>query len=248
MVVTRSDSSYSYVDVLHIDTMAPWELAKNETARPRLKAVIYNLLDCLRIVAGLVYPVMPQTAKKMIDHLGLDTKDANGRPFYALASLRQPRVLSGGTPLSQPMSLFPRIELDKKKGSKNASSTTPSSNKNGSGSTPKLPEIKPEITIDTFSKIDLRVATVLQAEPIPKAKRLLRLTLDAGNQRTVVAGIASSYQPETLVGKQVIIVANLKPAKLMGVVSEGMVLAAVDNEAAILAGTDRPVAPGTPLS
>ncbi len=234
----------------YIDTMAPWKLAKDASTRLRLEAIIYNLLDGLCKVAGLIYPVMPQTAKKMVDLLGLDTKDGDGRPFYALSSLRQPGVLPAGTQLSQPVSLFPRVEIDKKKSKKNRPNKTQKPNENtmGTDSKPIQPEIKPEITIDTFSKIDLRVATILRAEPIPKAKRLLRLTLDAGKQRTVVAGIASSYSPENLVGKQVIIVANLKPAKLMGVLSEGMVLAAVNNDTVILAGTDMPVEPGTPLS
>jgi methionyl-tRNA synthetase len=110
-----------------------------------------------------------------------------------------------------------------------------------------LPEIKPEITLDEFSRIDLRVATIVQAEPIPKAKKLLKLEVDMGQKRTLVAGIAENYSVEELIGKQVIVVANLKPAKLMGVLSNGMVVAAVDDSGPTLASIAKKVAPGTPL-
>ena len=109
------------------------------------------------------------------------------------------------------------------------------------------PPIKPEITLEEFGKIDLRVATVIQAERIPKAKKVLKLEVDLGHKRTIVAGIAQNYAPEELVGKQIIIVANLKPAKLMGVISNGMLVAAVDNSGPTLAALDKPADPGTPL-
>ncbi|MGD9050994.1 MAG: methionine--tRNA ligase subunit beta, partial [Desulfobacterales bacterium] len=108
-------------------------------------------------------------------------------------------------------------------------------------------DIKPEITLDEFSRIDLRVATIVDAEPIPKAKKLLKLEVDMGQKRTLVAGIAEKYSVEELIGKQVIVVANLKPAKLMGVISNGMVVAAVDDSGPILASFEKKVAPGTPL-
>jgi methionyl-tRNA synthetase len=108
-------------------------------------------------------------------------------------------------------------------------------------------EIKPEITLEEFSRIDLRVATVVHAEPIPKAKKLLKLEVDMGHQRTLVAGIAEKYTAEEMIGKQVIVVANLKPAKLMGVVSNGMLLAAVDDSGPTLATLEKKLAPGTPL-
>jgi methionyl-tRNA synthetase len=108
-------------------------------------------------------------------------------------------------------------------------------------------DIKPEITLDEFSRIDLRVATVTQAEQIPKAKKLLKLEVDMGQKRTLVAGIAEKYSPEEIIGKQVIVVANLKPAKLMGVVSNGMVVAAVADSGPVLATLEKMVEPGTPL-
>ena len=108
-------------------------------------------------------------------------------------------------------------------------------------------EIKSEITLEEFNRIDLRVATVVNAEPIPKAQRLLKLEVDIGQKRILVAGIAEKYSAEELIGKQVIIIANLKPAKLMGVLSNGMVIAAVDDSGPTLATLEKKVAPGTPL-
>lgn len=227
----------------YIDTMSPWELVKDKSLRPQLEVVIYNLLESLRIVAGLIYPVMPETAQKMTAHLGLPLEAPDGRPFYALSWLREHHAMPSGGKLPKSISLFPRVDA-KKVATKTAKEPVKTNTNQGPG----IPDIKPEITIDTFAKVDLRVATVVRAEAIPRAKKLLRLTLDVGDRRTVVAGIASNYRPEELEGKQVIIVANLKPAKLMGVVSQGMVLAAVDNDHVTLAGMDRPIPPGTPLT
>ncbi|PID40937.1 MAG: methionine--tRNA ligase subunit beta [Proteobacteria bacterium] len=108
--------------------------------------------------------------------------------------------------------------------------------------------MKPEISIDDFAKIDLRVATVVSAQAVPRARKLLQLEVDLGDRRTIVSGIAGSYDPDDLVGKQVIVVANLKPAKLMGVLSKGMLIAATDAGGVTLATLDRTVTPGTPLS
>jgi len=230
----------------YIDTMTPWELAKKDATRPQLEIVIYNLLEGLRIVAGLIYPVMPDTAKKMITHLGLTSETDTDQPFYSLTALRKWGSIPPGREIPKSIALFPRVELDTKPGpGKNPDKTSP---KAGTAEPPGLPRIKPEINFSEFAKIDLRVATVVQAEAIPRAKKLLKLELDLGDRRTVVSGIASSYKPEELTGKQVIVVANLKPAKLMGVLSKGMILAAVDNKDVTLACVDRPVPPGTPIS
>jgi methionyl-tRNA synthetase len=114
-------------------------------------------------------------------------------------------------------------------------------------SKPSSSDIKPEITIEDFSNVDLRVATVVRAEKVPRAKKLLKLEVDLGQNRTIVAGIAEHYAPEDLVGKQIIVVANLKPAKLMGIISNGMLLAAVNDAGVTVATLDKPVDPGTPL-
>ena len=208
----------------YIDVTQPWVLAKDKRARPQLDAAIYNLLEGLRVVSGLVYPVMPETAGKMQRHLGLDPQER----FFGLERLKAWRGLPPETRMPKTVSLFPRVEYNPP-------------------SAPAAPQFKPQISYEAFSQLDLRVATVLRAEPIPKARKLLRLELDVGERRTVVAGIAGSYDPQALVGKQVVLLANLKPAKLMGVLSEGMLLAAVDDQGATVATVDTAVAPGTPL-
>jgi methionyl-tRNA synthetase len=217
----------------YVDVTAPWELAKKKSSRKSLAVVLYNLLEGLRIISGLIYPVMPDTAAKMQKHLGLDHK----KPFYLLDELKKWKVIRPGTQLPKSIVLFPRIEPDQ---------ITRDSSVNQE-KTAMQPAIKPEITLDEFGKIDLRVATVIKAERIPKAKKILKLEVDLGQKRTIVAGIAQNYTPEELIGKQIIIVANLKPAKLMGVVSNGMLIAAVDDSGPTLAALDKPVDPGTPL-
>ena len=109
-------------------------------------------------------------------------------------------------------------------------------------------DIKPEITLEEFNKIDLRVATVIHAETLPRAKKLLKLEIDMGERRTIVAGISETYSPEDLEGKQVVVVANLKPAKLMGILSNGMLLAAVEKDSSAVATLDKKVKPGTSLN
>ena len=216
-----------------IDVTAPWVLAKKKSSHKQLAVVIYHLLEGLRIISGLIYPVMPDTAKKMQQHLGLDPDDF----FYHLNQLRTWKVIAPGTTLLKSIALFPRIEME----AAASDSAAPPQEE------PAVLETKPEITLEEFSRIDLRVATVVHAEPIPKAKKLLKLEVDVGHRRTLVAGIAEKYTAEELIGKQVIIVANLKPAKLMGVVSNGMVVAAVDDSGPTLATLEKTVAPGTRL-
>ena len=217
----------------YVDTTAPWVLAKKKSSRKHLEIVIYNLLEGLRIIAGLIYPVMPGTAATMQKHLGLDATE----PFYELTSLKQWKGLKSGTKIQKSISLFPRIDL------KPETDMAPTPVKKNSSA----PEIKPEISIQDFSNVDLRVATVVNAEKVPKANKLLKLEVDLGEIRTIVAGIAEHYAPEELVGKQIIVVANLKPAKLMGIVSNGMLLAAVNDAGVTVATLDKPVDPGTPL-
>ncbi len=215
-----------------IDVTQPWVLAKEKKARPQLEAAIYNLLEGLRIVSGLVYPVMPETATTMQRHLGLDPEAA----FYDLEKLKSWRGLPEGIEMPKTVTLFPRVEpIHARAEAAPAEADAPA------------PRFKPQISYEEFSRLDLRVATVLKAEAVPKARKLLKLEVDVGQRRTIVAGIAERYAPEDLVGKQILIVANLKPAKLMGVLSEGMLLAAVDERNTALATVDGPMPPGTPL-
>ncbi len=217
----------------YVDVMAPWELAKKKTSRKQLEAVIYNLLEGLRIISGLIYPFMPDTAKNMQKRLGLDP-DAE---FYALDRLTSWNIIQPGSQLLKSVSLFPRIDPKK---------LDPVTTKKKAGLEPEKFIFKPEVTLDMLNRIDLRVARVIQAEKVPRAKKLLKLTVDLGEKRTIIAGIAERYAPEELVGKQIIVVANLKPVKLMGILSNGMVLAADDDQLA-LATLDKPITPGTPL-
>ncbi|MDL2274695.1 methionine--tRNA ligase [Desulfosarcina sp. OttesenSCG-928-G10] len=213
----------------YVDITAPWTLAKAPSSKKQLEVVIRNLLEGLRIISGLIYPVMPETAATMQKHLGM----GGGDPFYKLERLEQWKGLVAGTKLGKSVSLFPRVEV-------------PLADAADTENKPAI-AFKPEITLDDFSKVDLRVATVISARPVPKAKKLLELEVDMGERRTIVSGIAGNYTPEMLVGKQVIIVANLKPAKLMGVLSKGMLIAATDDSGVTVATLDKPVAPGTPL-
>jgi len=217
----------------YVDVTAPWELAKKKSTHKQLEAVLRNLLEGLRVISGLIYPVMPDTAAKMQKHLGLDSE----APFYLLDRIRIWKSIKPGDQLPKSVVLFPRIEPAEKNA---AAADKP-------GKADVNPAIKEEITLEEFSKIDLRVATVVNAERIPKAKKVLKLEVDLGRKRTIVAGIAENYTPEELIGKQIIIVANLKPAKLMGVVSNGMLIAAVDDSGPTVAVLDKPVSPGTPL-
>jgi methionyl-tRNA synthetase len=209
-----------------IDVSAPWELAKKKTTQRQLEAVMNSLLKGLRLIAGLIYPVLPDTAGRMQKHLGLDPN----APFYLLEELRLWKPVPPGTQLPKTVMLFPRIETA-------APAETPAG----------TVAIKPEIGIDDFSKIDLRVATVVNAEPVPKAKKLIKLDIDLGERRTIVAGIAEHYTAESLIGRQIIVVANLKPAKLMGILSQGMLLAAGDATGPVLIAPDRAVGRGVAL-
>jgi methionyl-tRNA synthetase len=154
-----------------------------------------------------------------------------------LDQLRTWKRIKPGTQLPKSVVLFPRIDPDKLTAEGAAKQEKSDMNL----------DIKAEITLEEFSKVDLRVATVVRAERIPRAKKVLKIEVDLGHKRTVVAGIAANYTPEELIGKQVIIVANLKPVKLMGIVSNGMLIAAVDDSGPTLAALDKPVDPGTPL-
>lgn len=219
----------------YVDTAAPWELARRESERQRLAAVIGSLLEGLRVVSALVYPVMPETASTMQRHLGQDPE----QPFYRMDALDKWGVIAAGTKLPKAISLFPRLDPE-------AIFAKPAP---GEKPEPKpQPPVEPEITIEAFGRIDLRAATVISAEKMAKADKLLKLEVDLGfEKRTLVAGLAQYYAPEQITGKTVIVLANLKPAKLMGVRSEGMVLAAVEGETGALAVLDRPVPPGTRL-
>ncbi|MCD8004005.1 MAG: methionine--tRNA ligase [Clostridia bacterium] len=222
----------------YIDETLPWSLAKGgEEERARLSSVIYNLLETIRISAVLLFPFMPESSEKIVSMLGTKNTDYDALETFG--------GLEVGSKVTQAPPLFARLdeqkfldevkaEREKNSGSQKASASAPHSEHED-----KLPEI----TIDDFSSVELRTAQVLSCEKLPKAKKLLKLTLDLGyEKRTVVSGIAKWYSPDDLVGKKVIVVANLKPAKLCGEMSEGMILASGEDDVRVVfLGDDTPL-------
>ena len=240
-----------------IDEKKPWVLAKTVGADPSQRAVINgHLAFCcarLRQVAHLLAPAMPETARKILRQLGLDADEV---PLLGAGTTGGP-VWPGAT-LGKAEPLFPRIDPERKaallaKWQPAAAPAVPA-DAGGPAAAPAPQaaaapqEAAPPAPIDKldFDKIELRAARVLSCERVPKTEKLLKLTLDIGTeQRTVVSGIAGAYAPEALVGRTVIYLANLKPAKIRGVVSQGMLLAAGDAEVLALGALDRDVPPGT---
>lgn len=201
----------------YIDETAPWVLAKDESTLPRLGTVLYNLLECIRVIAVLISPFMPDTSKSIFTQLNCDINSYD--------SVKSFGGLKTGDSVGTPVPLFSRIDAEKMLTEISAEIET-----KRIAEEKKIANLAllPEISIDDFAKIDLRAAKITACEPIKKAKKLLKLTLDdgSGNPRTVASGIAQYYKPDELVGKTVIVVANLKPATLCGVESCGMILAA----------------------
>jgi len=216
----------------YIVTNEPWALAKDPARADDLGTVLYELLEGIRFVAGLIWPVMPETSGKIFAALGLGIPE---RGFFTLDTIRPWGQLPQGIILAKPEILFPRVDVDKKP----AAPPAPK---------PLKPALKEEITIDDFSKIDLRAGKIESAERIEKSDKLLKLQVNIGAQtRQIVAGIGKSYTPEEVVGKEVIIVANLKPVKLMGELSEGMVLAGSLKKNLVLSGFNGTPKPGCPV-
>lgn len=217
----------------YIDETAPWILAKDPAQAERLQAVMYNLAEALRIIAILIAPFVPVTAPKIYEQLGL------GKPESFFMADAVWGKLATGTKVQKGEPLFPRIEVTEA-GETVIAATKKTAAKAIKAEAPKAEakkEAKPaaaadgEITIDDFAKIDLRVATVIAAERVLKTDKLIKLQVKIGDEeRTIVSGIAQHYEPENLIGKNVIVIANLKPAKLRGIESRGMVLAASDGE------------------
>ena len=203
----------------YIDETAPWVLAKDEDKKERLGTVLYNLLESIRFIAILVSPFMPETAEKIFKQINTQVTSYD--------SLKEFGGLKAGEKVGTAEPLFSRLDSEKL-----LADIAEAAKKAQEAEKPKKEiEQKPEITIDDFAKVELRVAKVEACEPVKRAKKLLKLTLDDGaGKRTVASGIAQYYKPEDLIGHNVILVANLKPAKLCGVESCGMILAADSND------------------
>ncbi len=202
----------------YIDETTPWALAKDESMKARLETVIYNLLEVIRVAAVLLTPIIPDTSKKIFDQLGTNED--------SYSSIETFGTLASGTKCGASAVLFSRI--DEKKMLETVNTEIEAAKKEAERIAKSLekPEGVAMIGIDDFMKVELRTAQVIECEKVPKAKKLLKLTLDLGyEKRQVVSGIAKFYEPEDLIGKKLIVVANLKPATLCGIESNGMILA-----------------------
>ena len=201
----------------YINETTPWALAKDEASLPRLGTVLYNLLEAIRYIAVLLSPFMPETSEKIFAQMNCDIKDYD--------SLESFGALKAGEKVGKAEALFARIDSEKML--TEIAEKQEAAAKAEEAAKPKEIEGLAQIEFDDFAKVELRVATVTECEPIKKAKKLLKLTVNDGTAepRQIVSGISPWYKPEDLIGKNVIIVANLKPAKLCGEMSNGMLLA-----------------------
>jgi methionyl-tRNA synthetase len=220
----------------YIDENSPWELAKDPALQERLATVLYNLVESIRFIAVLLGPFMPRTPLRIWNQIGLVS-----RPEYqGWDSLRQWGGIKPGVTVRRGDDLFPRLNL--------ALELHRARGKDPAPPAERGQEEAGIITLQQFQQVDLRVAEIVAAAPVAGADKLLQVTVDLGpdGERRVVAGIAQYYRPEELVGRQVLFVANLKPVKLRGILSQGMLLAADDGQGRLALTTlDQPIASGS---
>lgn len=220
----------------YIDETAPWVLAKDENKKARLGTVLFNLLEAIRYIAVLLSPFMPETSEKIFEQMNCDVKS-----YDSLAEFGKTKP---GTKVGEAKALFARIDAEKTLADIAAKQAEKPKEKS-------IDEIEglAEISIDDFAKVELRVAEITECEPVKRAKKLLKIIVNDGSNtpRQIVSGIAPWYKPEDLIGKKVVIVANLKPAKLCGEISNGMLLAGdvSEDEVKVLFVNDMPA--GTKL-
>lgn len=215
----------------YIDETTPWVLAKDESKRERLGTVLYNLLETIRWGAIMLAPFIPETSEEILNELGTDARE-----FNTIGTLEQFCGIAACNSVCDSKVLFARVdeakklaELEEKRLAKFAEANK--------AEEPKIekPEGLALIGIEDFMKVELRVAKILECEPVPKAKKLLKLKVDLGyEQRQVVSGIAKFYTPDILIGKKVILVTNLKPATLCGIESNGMILASGEEQVRVI--------------
>ena len=229
----------------YIDVTMPWALAKDEAKRDRLASVMYNLVEGLRIVGVLITPFIPDTAEKMRVQLGADEADFTWESIQTYGGAKAGTVLVKGEPL------FPRIDVAKEieELAKILAPKVPEPQKAQEPAKAEdeaeMEPIEPEIEFDDFMKVDLRVGKVVAAEEVKKSRKLLQLTVEVGNEtRTILSGIKSTYSAQDMVGKNVIIVANLKPRKMAGIESKGMVLAVGEGDDIVLLSPEKEVKSG----
>ena len=224
----------------YIEKSAPWTLAKKAEDKARLDTVLYHAAEILRILSLALYPFMPQSAHEITRQLGLTSDLSNPDPGELNWGFLAP-----GTKIAKSAPLFPRILTEGERPRAMDPKHIPEGVKPTGDSAAKSVQEAEPISIEEFKKVVLRIGRVLTAERVPKSTKLLKLQVDLGTeQRQVVAGIGTKYAPDDVVGKRVVVVANMKPAKLMGVESQGMVLAAGEQEVMALLTTMEDVAPG----
>lgn len=225
----------------YIDETAPWILAKNEEEKPRLAMVLYNLLEAIRVTTTLLSAFMPTDMPKVWEQIGATENDVSYENADKYGVLSQTVTVKKGD------IIFPRIDVEKEIDELNALIMAASPKEEDEDKANLVP-ISETISIEDFCKVDMRVAEVKECEKVPKAKKLLKLQLDDGfGTRQVVSGIAKWYEPDDLIGKKVIVVANLSPAKLCGVESQGMIVAADIGEDARVIFVDKDIPNGSKL-
>ena len=221
----------------YIDENEPWKLAKDETAKPRLAAVLYNLLDCIRRVAILLDPVMPHTSPKIFEQIGADETNTT----WDSASVRH--ALASTVTVKKGEVLFPRIDIEKEVEELNK--LFPAEEPKGKD----LEPLKPLTKFDNFAALDLRAVKVLECENVPKSDKLLKFKVDDGfGERQVLSGIAKYYKPEDLIGKTLAMIVNLEPRKMMGYESNGMILSVKYGDGYRVVEFDDSVLPGSDIS
>ena len=228
----------------YIDENTPWALAKDPEKRERLATVLYNLCESLRFVGVLLLPYMPCTPRRIWRQLGME----NLSQLQSWESLNTWGLLESGSKIERTEDLFPRLDIEEELkvlfGDSRKKGSSKKENKE------KAEEKEGLLDIEHFASLDIRVGEILDAEQVPKADKLLKMTVDLGEEkRQIIAGIAQFYKPQELKGKKTLFVVNLKPAKIRGFLSEGMILAATDNEGnAVLTAVDKDVSPGSKIS
>lgn len=224
----------------YIDETTPWVLGKDEARKAELNRVLYDLVESLRAISVMIEPFIPTTARRIWAQLNLPQNFDEIR----ISDIEGWGKTPVGIQINKPEQLFPRIEIEEEKPE---AKKEVKENKKAKKEEPKASEKAKEneddmIGIEDFSKIDLRVVEILAAEPVPKTDKLMKIQVSLGDEeRTVVSGIAKHYKPEDLIGKHVVLVANLKPAKLRGVMSHGMLLAASKGDELQIVETTMPV-------
>ncbi len=205
----------------YIDETTPWVLAKNDDDKPRLGTVLYNLAETIRIIAALLTSFMPDTAGKIAVQINTDELSYESTKTFG--------VLKAGTKVGEAVPMFARLDIDKKL-EELAAENEPEEEKI------EIAPFKDYIEFEDFEKLDMRVGKVIECEKVPKSSKLLRFTLQTGNEtRQILSGISKYHKPEDLIGKNVIFIANLKPRKMMGLESQGMILSAeFENDLTVL--------------